>query len=74
MLFKCGIEPSRVEESKSNKCRITDDDAVVIGDTKVQRYQTADSAKVPNVLFYDLPQVGKTRFVDLFRCFLRTDL
>lgn len=55
-LFKAGVHPASKTFSSIKECKI-DAENVIIGDTVVPRYQTRDSAKVPNVLFYDLPQV-----------------
>ncbi|XP_065221610.1 von Willebrand factor A domain-containing protein 8 isoform X2 [Planococcus citri] len=54
-LFKAGVHPLPTTFPDPKECKIQDQN-VVIGDTIVPRYQTNDSAKVPNVLFYDLPQ------------------
>jgi len=57
-LYSCSIQPtsSNVDDS-SIKCKY-DDDNLTIGSTTVSRYKTDASSKVPNVLFYDLPQVS----------------
>lgn len=55
MLLKSGIEPSKSSLMTKKKC-IFNADTVTIGDTVVPRYSSKSSAKVPNVLFYELPQ------------------
>lgn len=61
-LFKAGVHPAPKTFSSKKEC-IIDQDKVTIGDTVVPRYQTNDSAKVPNVLFYDLPQVKNSLII-----------
>lgn len=56
MLFKSGIEPLADTYSSEKTCSVNNG-VVTIGDTAVPQYKTLDSVKVPNVLFYDLPQV-----------------
>jgi len=46
---------SNIDDS-SIKCKY-DYDNLTIGSTTVPRYKTDVCSKVPNVLFYDLPQV-----------------
>lgn len=56
-LFSCSIQPlSSNLDDFSIKCKY-DDDNLTIGCTTVPRYKTNASSKVPNVLFYDVPQV-----------------
>lgn len=56
-LYSCSIQPisENVEDSSIN-CKY-DDDYLTIGNTTIARYKTSASSKVPNILFYDLPQV-----------------
>lgn len=58
-LYSCSIQPmsSNLDDS-SIKC-VYDDDHLTIGSTTVLRYKTDALSKVPNILFYDLPQVRK---------------
>ncbi|XP_012146606.2 von Willebrand factor A domain-containing protein c12.2 isoform X1 [Megachile rotundata] len=52
---RVGIVPTRTVSSEDVKCIITGD-AVKIGNTIVERYKTTALTKVPDVLFYDVPQ------------------
>jgi len=56
-LYSCSIQPisENVEDSSIN-CKY-DDENLTIGNTTIARYKTSASSKVPNILFYDLPQV-----------------
>ncbi|XP_050442272.1 von Willebrand factor A domain-containing protein 8 [Adelges cooleyi] len=55
-LYSCGIKPQSIKQDDSLiQCKY-DDDSLTIGQTTVLRYKTNASSKVPNVLFYDLPQ------------------
>lgn len=36
---------------------IVDDETTTIGRTLIPRYKSADTSKVPDILFYDVPQV-----------------
>lgn len=56
-LYSCSVQPMSSDlEDSSIKCTY-DDDNLTIGNTTVLRYKTDASSKVPNILFYDLPQV-----------------
>lgn len=56
-LFSCNIQPISTDfDGSSIKCKY-DDDNLIIGNTTFPRYKTDASSKVPNILFYDLPQV-----------------
>lgn len=56
-LYSCNIEPISTDLNESAiECKY-DNDNLTIGSTTVPRYNTEASSKVPNVLFYDLPQV-----------------
>lgn len=56
-LYSCNIEPISTDLNGSSiECKY-DSDNLTIGNTTVPRYNTEASSKVPNVLFYDLPQV-----------------
>lgn len=56
-LYSCSIQPiSENVEDSSISCKY-DDDYLTIGNTTIARYKTSASSKVPNILFYDLPQV-----------------
>lgn len=56
-LYSCSIQPTSIHlDDSSIKCNY-DNDNLTIGNTTVHRYNTDASSKVPNVLFYDLPQV-----------------
>lgn len=56
-LYSCNIQPiSKNIDESSIKC-FYDNNNLTIGNTTVHRYKTDASSKVPNVLFYDLPQV-----------------
>lgn len=52
---RVGIVPTKTVPDKNIKCTITGD-TVKIGDTVVERYKTTALTKVPDVLFYDVPQ------------------
>jgi len=56
-LYSCSIQPifENVQDSSIN-CKY-DNDNLTIGNTTIARYKTNASSKVPNILFYDLPQV-----------------
>lgn len=54
-LSKIGIVPSKLEPTKNIKCEIKDG-VLTIGDTSSPVYQTENLSKVPNILFYDVPQ------------------
>lgn len=57
-LYSCSIQPTSVQLDESSiKCVYDDNDNLTIGNTTICRYKTDASSKVPNVLFYDLPQV-----------------
>ncbi|XP_027851720.2 von Willebrand factor A domain-containing protein 8 [Aphis gossypii] len=55
-LYSCSIQPifENVQDSSIN-CKY-DNDNLTIGNTTIARYKTNASSKVPNILFYDLPQ------------------
>lgn len=56
-LYSCSIQPA-VENFDSSLIQcVYDDDNLTIGSTTVSRYKTDASSKIPNVLFFDLPQV-----------------
>lgn len=56
-LYSCSIQPiSENLDDFSIKCKF-DNDNLTIGSTTIARYKTDASSKVPNILFYDLPQV-----------------
>lgn len=56
-LYSCSIQQTSTNfDDSSIKCNY-DSDNLTIGSTTVSRYITDASSKVPNVLFYDLPQV-----------------
>lgn len=56
-LYSCSIQPMSTNlDDSSIKCSY-DENYLTIGCTSVPRYKTDASSKVPNVLFYDLPQV-----------------
>lgn len=60
-LFSCSIQPlSSNLDNSPIKCKY-DDNNLTIGRTTVPRYKTNASSKVPNVLFYDVPQVRLKR-------------
>lgn len=50
-----GINPAKSNVEESIKC-IVDDNTLTIGKTTVDRYKTKALTKVPNILFYDVPQ------------------
>ncbi|XP_044576312.1 von Willebrand factor A domain-containing protein 8 [Cotesia glomerata] len=50
-----GINPVKSNVEESIKC-IVDDNTLTIGKTTVDRYKTKALTKVPNILFYDVPQ------------------
>ncbi|XP_076618440.1 von Willebrand factor A domain-containing protein c12.2 isoform X2 [Colletes latitarsis] len=52
---RVGIVPTNVAADKDIKCRITGN-TVQIGNTVVDRYSTTALTKVPDILFYDVPQ------------------
>ncbi|XP_012262209.2 von Willebrand factor A domain-containing protein 8 [Athalia rosae] len=55
-LSQLGISKSTETKTKTNgKCEISGDN-VKIGETTVERYRTAALTKVPDILFYDVPQ------------------
>jgi hypothetical protein len=56
-LYSCSIQPMSTNLNDSSIKCVYDDDSLTIGDTTVLRYKTNASSKVPNILFYDLPQV-----------------
>lgn len=56
-LYSCNIQPTTTNlDHSSIKCKYNTEN-LTIGKTTVPRYKTDASSKVPNVLFYDLPQV-----------------
>lgn len=56
-LYSCNIQPMSTNLNDSPiKCNY-DNNNLTIGNTTVPRYKTNASSKVPNILFYDLPQV-----------------
>lgn len=58
-LYSCNIQPMSTNSDDSPiKCNY-DNNNLTIGNTTVPRYKTNASSKVPNILFYDLPQVRK---------------
>lgn len=57
-LYSCSIQPTSSDvHDFPIKC-VYDDNNLTIGSTTVPRYKTDASSKVPNILFYDLPQVS----------------
>lgn len=56
-LYSCGIQPTSCSVDDSSIECDYDNDTLTIGSTTIPRYKTDASSKVPNVLFYDLPQV-----------------
>lgn len=70
MLLKSGIEPSKASLMTKKKC-IVNADTVTIGDTVVPRYSSESSAKVPNVLFYELPQVISVEIIFILQYLLK---
>lgn len=68
-LYSCSIQPISTDINDSSiECKY-DSGNLTIGSTTVPRYNTEASSKVPNVLFYDLPQVRITfwQIVILFK-------
>lgn len=56
-LYSCSIQPISTDLNESSvECKFNNGN-LTIGNTTVLRYITDASSKVPNVLFYDLPQV-----------------
>lgn len=67
-LYSCSIQPIPLNDDGSLiKCSY-DDTILTIGNTTVPRYKTDASSKVPNVLFYNLPQV-RMKFKKLMNIF-----
>lgn len=56
-LYSCSIQPTAINLNDSLIQYKYDDDNLTIGNTTVSRYKTDASSKIPNVLFFDLPQV-----------------
>ncbi|KAK6644124.1 hypothetical protein RUM43_000391 [Polyplax serrata] len=54
-LKKQGIEPDSPTSLESITCQVTDE-TVKIGNTEAKRYVTKAKSKVPDILFYDIPQ------------------
>lgn len=54
-LSKIGIAPSKNETSKSIRCEV-ENGVLTIGSTSCPVYKTENLSKVPNILFYDVPQ------------------
>ena len=54
-LRKVNIFPKEDSSKTDISCQITEE-TVSIGKTKVQRYKTSALTKVPDILFYDVPQ------------------
>ena len=52
---RMGIVPTSTAPNKDIKCEVTGD-SVRIGSTVVDRYHTTAPTKVPDILFYDVPQ------------------
>ncbi|XP_011863838.1 PREDICTED: von Willebrand factor A domain-containing protein 8 [Vollenhovia emeryi] len=52
---RLGIVPSNTASDSAIECSVTED-SVKIGDTVVDRYRTAALSKVPDILFYDVPE------------------
>lgn len=59
-LYSCSIQPISENLNDSSIECVYDNDNLTIGSTTVPRYITEASSKVPNILFYDLPQVRMT--------------
>ena len=54
-LSKLGIVPRKEAENTQITCEVKDD-TVTIGRTTVNRYKTKALTKIPDILFYDVPQ------------------
>ncbi|XP_066591206.1 von Willebrand factor A domain-containing protein 8 [Prorops nasuta] len=54
-LTKLNILPLNESKNSDIKCQVTND-TVKIGETSVNRYKTTSLSKVPDILFYDVPQ------------------
>ncbi|KAK0097221.1 hypothetical protein PV326_002877 [Microctonus aethiopoides] len=52
---KVGIHPIKMKANEEIKCKV-DNKCVTIGQTTIDRYKTASMSKVPDILFYDVPQ------------------
>lgn len=55
-LLEAGVKPAEQIEASELTCHV-DDHTVTIGKTSITRHQTQTKSKVPDVLFYDVPQV-----------------
>ena len=58
VLSRSGIKEPRSKELLNKSEIIVDMDSVTIGKTKVPRFMTKDTSKVPDILFYNVPQVN----------------
>jgi von Willebrand factor A domain-containing protein 8 len=56
-LYSCSIQPVFENVQGSSITCKYDNDNLTIGNTTIARYKTSASSKVPDILFYDLPQV-----------------
>lgn len=54
-LQKEGIEPESQVKDEKITCQVNDR-TIKIGNTEVNRYETNSKSKVPDILFYDIPQ------------------
>jgi hypothetical protein len=55
-LLEAGVKPVDQAAASELTC-VLDDQTVTIGKTSISRHQTQTKSKVPDVLFYDVPQV-----------------
>jgi hypothetical protein len=55
-LLEAGVKHVDQAEASELTC-VLDDQTVTIGKTSISRHQTQTKSKVPDVLFYDVPQV-----------------
>jgi hypothetical protein len=55
-LLSAQVTPVPQDDPKGLEC-IVDDKTVTIGNTTAKRFVTPTKSKVPDVLFYDVPQV-----------------
>jgi hypothetical protein len=54
---RSGIDQHNQDGKSTPLDIVIDGDSVKIGNTKVPRFKTKDTSKVPDILFYNVPQV-----------------